>query len=447
MIFGSLKENMIKMKNSILLVISILSVTTYAKPILIDGKYGVDSVECVKNISVYREFIKQKNYADAVSPWRWAYLNCPKSTKNLYVDGSKIFKYLIKNAKGNNPLQLALVDSLMMMYDQRITFFGQEGYVLGLKGADMLKLQPKNLEDAFGLLHQSIEIQGSKSKATALAAYFQAASKKFEAGTFTKPDVLEVYSIVADHIDYNINNAGKSQKFYLQAAEKVEKLFIPFATCEDLVAMFDTKYTETPDDLGLLKRITKVLDKKDCTDASVYFKAAAKLHEVEPTAFSAYSMGNLSLKKNKSSDAITYYKQAIELSSNSDDKANYLYALSKGYFLAGSYQTARSKAYEALELNALWGKPMILIGEIYAASASSCGSNVFEKGMVYSAAIDKFIQAQRIDESIEDIANRKIATYSKYLPSNEDAFFSGATEGSAFQVGCWINESTKVRLK
>ena len=435
------------MKNTILLVISLLSTTTFANHIVIDGKFGADSIECVKNISVYREFVKQKNYTDAVSPWRWAYLNCPKSTKNLYVDGSKIFKHLIKNAKGNKSLQIALVDSLMMMYDQRITFFGQEGYVLGLKGADMLKLQPKNLEDAFGLLQQSVKLQGNNSKATALAAYFQAASKKFEVGTFTKSDVLEVYSIVADHIDYNINKGGKSQKFYSQAAEKVEKLFVPFATCEDLVSMFDAKYAETPDDLSLLKRITKVLDKKDCTDASVYFTAAGKLHEVDPTAFSAYSMGNLSLKKNKSSDAIAYYKQAIELSSNSDKKANYVYGLAKAYFLAGSYQTARSKAYEALELNATWGKPMILIGEIYAASASSCGSNLFEQGMVYSAAIDKFIQAQRIDDSIEDIANRKIATYSKYLPSNEDAFFSGAKEGSAYKVGCWINESTKVRLK
>ena len=438
---------MTKMKNAILLLISLFSVTTVANPIFSEGKFGTDSIECVKNISVYREFVKQKNYADAVSPWRWAYLNCPKATKNLYVDGTKIFKYLIKNAKGNRPLQLALADSLMMMYDQRMTFFGQDGYVLGLKGGDMLKLQPENLEDAFGLLQQSVQMQGSKSKATALAAYFQAASKKFESGTFAKSDVLEVYSIVADHIDYNINKGGKSQKFYSQAAEKVEKLFVPFATCEDLVKMFDAKYAETPDDLGLLKRITKVLDKKDCTDASVYFTAARKLHEVEPTAFSAYSMGNLSLKKNKSSDAIAYYKQAIELALNSDKKANYLYGLAKAYFLAGSYQTARSKAYEALELNAAWGKPMILIGEIYAASASSCGSNLFEQGMVYSAAIDKFIQAQRIDDSIEDIANRKIATYSKYLPSNEDAFFSGATEGSAYQVGCWINESTKVRLK
>ena len=206
------------MKNTILLVMSFLAVTTVAEPVFTEGKFGADSVECVKNISVYREFIKQKNYADAVSPWRWAYLNCPKSTKNLYVDGSKIFKYLIKNAKENKPLQSALVDSLMLMYDQRITIFGQEGYVLGLKGADMLKLRPKNLEEAFILLQKSVEMQGVKSKATALATYFQSATKKFEAGTFSKSDVLEVYSIVADHIDFNINKGGKSQKFYVQAA-------------------------------------------------------------------------------------------------------------------------------------------------------------------------------------------------------------------------------------
>ena len=435
------------MKNAILLVISLVAVTTVAKPNFPEGKFGKDSIECMQNISVYREFIKQKNYEDAVSPWRWAYLNCPKSTKNLYVDGSKIFKHLIKNAKGNKPLQVALVDSLMNMYDQRMTFFGQAGYVLGLKGSDMLKLQPQNFEDAFNLLQQSIEMQGSKSKATALAAYFQAASLKFEAGSFAKSDVLEVYSIVVDQIDYNINKGGKSQKFYMQAAEKVEKLFVPYATCEDLVVMFDVKYAETPDDMGLLKRITKVLDKKDCTNSSIYFTAAAKIHEVEPTAFSAYSMGNLSLKKNKSSDAISYYKQALEMAETEMEKANYYYGLAGAYFKAGSLQTARSNAYKALKIKENWGKPMILIGDIYAAASKDCGSNTFEQGMVFSAAIDKFIQAKNIDNTVVDAANKKIATYSKYLPSNEDAFFSGAKEGNTFQIGCWINESTKVRLK
>ena len=101
----------------------------------------------------------------------------------------------------------------------------------------------------------------------------------------------------------------------------------------------------------------------------------------------------------------------------------------------------------ALELKPSWGKPMILIGDIYAAASKDCGSNAYEQGMVFSAAIDKFIQAKKIDISVVNAANKKIATYSKYLPSKEDAFFSGAEEGSVFQVGCWINESTKVRLK
>ena len=42
---------------------------------------------------------------------------------------------------------------------------------------------------------------------------------------------------------------------------------------------------------------------------------------------------------------------------------------------------------------------------------------------------------------------KEIATYSKYLPTIENAFFYKVKEGSVYQVGCWINESTKVRLK
>lgn len=433
------------MKNIVLCALAFLSTSTFANTT--DEKYGADSVQCVQNLSVYREFYKQKNYADAVEPWKWVYANCPRASKNIYIDGAKLLKFQLKKAKGDKQRQAILVDSLMGMYDQRMTFFGQEAYVLGLKGADMLKYLPAQLDDAYAMLKQSVDTKAKKSKATALLAYFQSATKKFEAGTFSKAEVLEVYAVVSDYIDYNIANNAKSKKYYEKAATNVEKLFVPFATCEDLISMFDAKYAETPDDLTLLKRIAKVLDKKDCTDAAVYFSAAAKLHEVEPTAFSAYSMGNLSLKKNKSSEAVSYFKQAIEMAVSEEDKAKYYYGLAGAYFKGGSLQTARSTAYKALEVRADWGKPYILIGDIYAAAAKDCGADAFEQGMVFSAAIDKFIRAKNTDASVADAANKKIATYSKYLPSNEDAFFSGAKEGDAHQVACWIKESTKVRIK
>jgi len=248
-------------------------------------------------------------------------------------------------------------------------------------------------------------------------------------------------------LDYNLSKESKSKKYYEQASENVERLFVPFATCEDLITMFDAKYQESPDDMSIIKRIVKVLDKKDCTDATVYFEAATKLHEAEPSALSAYNMGNLSLKKNKSSQAVEFYKQALEMAENEEDKASYYYGLSGAYFKSGNNSTARSYAYKSLEIKPDWGKPFVLIGDIYAASANECGSNSFESAMLYSAAIDKFITAIAKDSSVSDFANKKIASYSKYLPSNEDAFFNGYKEGDAYTVGCWINESTKVRIK
>lgn len=427
--------------------LSLFLLITISASAVVESKFGEDSVSCVTNISLYREYVKQKNYDDALSPWRKAYINCPKATKNIYIDGAKIFNYLINKSKGNEELQKAYLDTLSTIYDNRVVHFGKREYVLGLKGSDMLKYSFADLDIAFEYLKESVEGLQNKSKATALFSYFKAATQKFQEKTFTKAQVLEVYAAVSDYLDYNLSKESKSKKFYEKASENVEKLFVPFATCEDLIAMFDAKYQETPDELTLIKRIVKVLDKKDCTDATVYFEAATKLHESEPSALSAYNMGNLSLRKNKYSQAIGFYNQALEMAENDEDKANYYYGLSGAYFKSGSNSSARSYAYKAIDIKPSWGKPFVLIGDIYAASANECGSNSFESAMLYSAAIDKFITAKSKDSSVGDFADKKIASYSKYLPSNEDAFFNGFKEGDSYTVGCWINESTKVRIK
>ena len=69
---------MTKMKNVILLVISLMSVITVAKPIIKDGKFGTDSIECVKNISVYREFVKQKKLCRCSISMEMGILKLPK---------------------------------------------------------------------------------------------------------------------------------------------------------------------------------------------------------------------------------------------------------------------------------------------------------------------------------------------------------------------------------
>ena len=413
----------------------------------VDNKFGDDSLQCIRNINLLNDYVTQKNYDDALTKWRKAYAICPKASKSIYINGAKIYKHLISENKGNVELQKAYLDSLELLYDNRIANFGQENYVLGLKGSDMVKYSFSDLHRAFFYLKQSVEGQQAKSKAGALNSYFKAAFKKYQANSIDKSQLLEVYAVVSDYLDINIAKDSKSKKFYVSAAENIEKLFSNVANCVELSEMFDSKYQETPNNLNLLKRIVRVLNKKDCTNAEVYFSAAKKLHEAEPSAFSAYNMGNLSIKQNKSNDAIVFFKQALDLNDTNDDKAKYFYGLSAAYFKSGNNYTARNYAFKALEIRSKWGKCMLLIGEIYAASANECGSTSFESAMLYSAAIDKFITAKNMDSSEADFANKKIAIYSKYLPSNEDAFFNGFKEGDTYEVGCWINESTKVRIK
>ncbi len=71
------------------------------------ARFGEDSVTCITNISLYREFYRQwkssgyksETIYDAIKPWRWVFLNCPKGTQNTYVDGSKMMGHLIQKRK------------------------------------------------------------------------------------------------------------------------------------------------------------------------------------------------------------------------------------------------------------------------------------------------------------------------------------------------------------
>ena len=88
------------------------------------SKYGPNADECVKYLSYYTEYYKQKNYDDATPNWRQAYKVCPPScSQNLLIQGSELVSRLIaKNAK-NTIMVDGLVDTLLTLQDQRAEYF------------------------------------------------------------------------------------------------------------------------------------------------------------------------------------------------------------------------------------------------------------------------------------------------------------------------------------
>ena len=404
------------------------------------GKWGSDSISCITNLSLYREYYKQKNYDDALSPWRWTFFNCPQSSGNIFKNGPVIIKSIMKKDKLN---KAAYIDTLMQIYDKRIQFFGKEGFVLGLKGSDILRYDKDNYEKAYEILKKSYDLEKNKSSAGAISSYFKSATLMEKNGKLEKQNVLELYAELSEAIDFNLENNPKKIKYYNQTSLNVESLFTPYADCDALLNIFTDKFAKSSEDVKLLKRILKVMDKKECTENNLFFEVSSKLYEIEPSALAASKMGKMSISRGNYTQAIKYCKEAIDLESDSETQAKYYLGLADAYRNGGSFSQARQAAYKALDLKSNWGEAYMSLGNIYVASAKSCG-NEFEQKTVYWIAVDMFNLAKR-DQDLESRAKKSINTYSKYFPSTEVCFFNNVEKNSAYRIECWINKTTVAR--
>lgn len=416
-------------------------------------RYGSDSATCVRNWSLYAEYYRQRNFKMAVEPWRWMFYNCPLATQNIYIHGAVLIKYLYQDE--TDPIKReALVDTLMMVYDQRIQYFGREGFVLGRKVADLYQFSPNNVQKQNEISERSIELEGNESQADVLLINFQSTVRLVEAGLMDVGKVVENYDRAMDIIDYNLIAKPQDSLYFLPSQTNIEILFEPYASCENLERIFKPRFDANPEDPELLGKITEMLEKSGCTESSLFFEATKALHRIRPTAQSAYLMGRLEGNQENFSRAIEYYEESVKLY-EADDSQNYTEERFRANLLMAdiSYRNlrrmpqARTYALEASRAKPEDGRPYLLIGEMYAASANDCGTDEFTKKTAYWAAVDKFYRAREVDEdpAVKERATQLINTFTQYFPNMELIFFHGFDRDQPYRVECWINETTRIR--
>ncbi len=407
-----------------------------------------DSLQCREQLSLYREYYKIKLFNYAMPHWRWVFLNCPEATQNIYIDGVKILSSSIEEAN-DSLVRNKLIDTLLMVYDQRIKYFGKEGYVLGRKSIDAITLKPDLADSALQWFAKSVDLQGNNSDGAVLIYYLNTAVQLANINKIDKSEIFNVYDKVVTIADFNINEAKSDEKNltnWMNVKTNIENIIEPVASCKDLVAIYDKKFNESPNDTTLLKNITNILDRRKCTEeGDLFYKATKNLHKLEPNAQSAYLMGRMSIQNNDLNSALEYMHQAADLFKENDDKIKALYALAGIYTNNRNYSQARNSANKIIQINPSDGKAYILIGDLYAMSAGICEVDDLGGKSVFWAAIDKYIKAKSVDSSVEAQANEKISQYSRYYPASSDLFFRDMQEGSSFTVGCWINETTTIR--
>jgi tetratricopeptide (TPR) repeat protein len=454
-----IKTNAMKKVRIILgiITLSIASSSLWGQMGKTDGSrfgHGEDSVRCITNLSLYREYARNKDYVMAEGYWKIVFEECPKASKNIYLDGVKIYKSNLSK-KVEPSRKGELVDTLMLIYDKRIDNYGEKGKVRGRQGADLLKYRRnddiKYVEQGYGYLKESVELMGDKTSKAVLPTLLSASITLYKAEVFEANQVIEDYLLVSNIVDAQIAKKPSDKRLQdLKAALDANFVKEGPGDCETLVAFFAEEHKTKSQDPEFLGMLTSLLKARDCTDDELFFIASKDLHTLSPSAESATNIALLAQKKGRQQEAIDFYLQAIDMEEDEVKKADYYFSAAVAYSKLKQYQNARENALKAASLKSGFGEPYILIGQMYAESKDLC-TNSDSKNLpaaVFWVAVDKFNKAKSVDPELAERAGNLISTYSKYFPNKEEAFFKGVNEGDSYTVkGCWINETTKARFR
>lgn len=409
------------------------------------GKTPEDSIKCLQNLSVYGEFYKQKNYAGAYDAWKQVLELCPATSLNTYIRGSVILKQMMAATK--DPAQRAqYFEELMKLWDMRAQYYGRPGYCLGMKAQDMRTYAPSKIQDAMELFNQALAYANEPNFINIPYFYFECVRDAYKANLISKDDLFAAYDKATTILE-DIAEMNPADTTADAMMNTVSRLFEPYASCEDLVAMYTEKFEANKTNAEFLRKATKMLASRGCTDSEIFFQLTDALYEMHPTPESAYLMAQM-CNRNEEFGRIGAFLNGETISQLPENQRENAYLLvANACWRLNHYGDGRRACNNALKINPQSGRAYLLLGMLYASGADACpgdGTPVAKRAPFW-AAVDMFIKAKSVDPEVAEAANTAINTYSQHFPSADDLFTYGLREGSTYQISCWFTHTTTIR--
>ena len=443
-----------------LFALSLSATAVFAQKGVEDGSrfgHGQDSLNCLKNISVYTEYVKTNNFKDAFTPWKAVFDEAPWAQVGTYTNGAKILRALIA-AEKDGAKQKEYFELLMKVHDQRIQYLDQlntlaknkttRGDIMGAKAHDYFSMGGQDNNQAYAMFAEAVAAEKQNLPYYVLMEFIDSSAKKVKAEEAHKEQFVQDYIAASGYANEAFKAATKenAKKNYQTAKENIDAHFINsgVATCDNLQAIYAPKVEENKTNLDYLKSVMKVMKMLGCTEAEAYFAASELAHAIEPTAETAIGCGYMYYKKGDFDKCLSYFDNAIELQEDPIQKADYYYSAAAVLFANKQLSKAKQYARKAIELNGEFGKPYMLIAQMYASSPNWSDEASLNK-CVFFAVIDKLQKAKSVDPSLAEECDKLIRTYAGYTPKDEDLFFIGLKKGDAVTIGGWIGETTTIR--
>jgi len=436
-------------------------------------QYGIGKDDCLKTYSNFKNCISRDDIETAEEYWNELYTYYPRF-QNFYSFADVLLSKKIDASSGKEKEKY--IDSLLAVYDQRIKYFSNDknygkDYLTGRKGGYMYQYRKeKQLSEAYTLLKESVENQKENSKYSVVRDFFDATLSMIKAKKISSEEFVSNYTTASSIVKLNtilvtgyIENENKKEDSDEDLIDNWRKEIInnsivsdyitkAFASaeeskCEFLIPEFKKHFTEHQQDQEWLKLVSGILWFKECTSDPFYGEVSKVLYKLDPTANAAFKLAIFYLTKKNYKEAAKYIKEAYTLETDNEKKSEYYYYAAVIAFAQNQYSNSKTLALNSSKLNKKYGKPFVLIAKLYAGSTGTCGKDKFEKSAVYWLAADMLIKAKSVDKSVAAEADDLLGKYLQRYPNNEELFMRGLYEGDTYKIGCWINETTTVKLK
>lgn len=418
------------------------------------GKYGADSAECIKYLSYYQEYFKQKNYDEAIPHWRKAFALCPPTAnQTMLVNGAVMYRNLIKENSRNSVYREALVDSLLLIDEVRAQNYPRYATTAyNNLGLDMINYVKNDNMRLYEGLSKVIEINKDKTVPNIFLFQFNAAIALYQDGQLGTEDILNVYDQSMGYLE-KLQAADPSNATNEKISSAIEDLFLTsnVAGCDDLVNLFTPRLAAAPDDLALASNIVRMLSMaEDCTDNDLFVQAATTMHRLDPSHNSAYFLYRVYSLRGDVDNAEKMMQEAID-SEDSDAEQDAEYYFELATFCYKNNRSADSYKYilKCMEMDAdgnLKAKSYLLAGTIWGSTV--CKGNEIEVRAPYWVAVDYMNKAKAADPSLADECNNYISQYRTYYPTTGDAFMYDLTAGQSYTVSCnGMTATTTVRTQ
>ncbi len=410
--------------------------------------------ECTLKYNLFKGNVTTKKYEEAKPDLNWLMDNCSKLSVNIYKYGSKV-------ADKTKDAVLA-----KKVYETRLVNFPNKEAAKA--HSDYATFLSKNKlgsdEEIFKILELAYGISPKDMSVKNIYKYFEGVLNKYKDSDPQK--VFDTYDDVVESVgekldDYNKKISPLLVKDSLGTIDAKEKRRLKaytinskalgqveggldaklstIATCERLIPIYTKDFDANKDNGTWLRRAVSRLYNKGCQTDPLFEKLAVRYSEVSPSADACSFVAGILEKNGKKAEAAKKRKECFDLETDPLKKARLKLREAQG---TASKSRARALAYEALKFNPNMGKAYLFIASLYAKSANSCGSDEFEKRMVYVAALNKAQKAQRVDPGCG--AGRYIKSYKGNVPSKKLIFQKGVTSGSSHKINCWVGETVRV---